>query len=209
MSPDQSLKSNQSGGPGVGAGGPPVWVFVLLALTFYWGFLYLDAHSGGFHPKVYEPHDSYATVQSLKVQKSPEELAFLGGKQVYTRCAACHQPNGLGSASVGYPPLSGSEWVLADKPNRVIAIVLKGLQGPIEVAGQQFGKVPMTPQGMGLSDKQIADVVTYIRRNTEWNEAHNLPLVTADEVKSVREAIADRTTPWTVEELVQAVPDGQ
>jgi hypothetical protein len=36
-----------------------------------------------------------------------------------------------------------------------------------------------------------------------------LPLVTAEQVKAVRESIADRSAPWTAAELVQQFPDGQ
>ena len=150
-------------------GGPKPWVFVLMVVTLYWAINYLDGHGGGFNAKVYSPHKDATVVASLKVQKTPEEQAFESGARIFRGiCAACHQPNGRGNANAGYPPLVNSEWVLNESPSRAIAIVSKGLQGPIEVAGQVYNKVAMPTQGAALSDEDIANVISYIRRN------HNL-----------------------------------
>lgn len=191
-------------------GGPKPWVFVLMFFLVYWGINYLDGHSGGFNAKVYAPHKNATAVANLKVQKSPEELAFESGGRVYRGiCAACHQPNGKGSDNAGYPPLAGSEWVLNQSPDRVIAIINNGLQGPIEVSGQTYGKVAMPAQGGALSDEDIASVLTYIRRNSDWGDEHNLSVITAEQVGKVRADIADRSSPWTTEELINQFPDSQ
>ena len=102
-----------------------------------------------------------------------------------------------------------SEWVLNESPSRAIAIVSKGLQGPIEVAGQVYNKAAMPSQGAALSDEDLANVISYIRRNGDWGDAHSLPLVTIEQVKAVRETIADRSAAWTADELVQQFPDSQ
>jgi mono/diheme cytochrome c family protein len=48
--------------------------------------------------------------------------------------------------------------------DRMIKLVLNGLYGPIEVAGQKYsGQVPMTPFGAMLNDEEIAAVITYVR----------------------------------------------
>jgi mono/diheme cytochrome c family protein len=39
-------------------------------------------------------------------------------------------------------------------------IVLKGLQGAVEVKGQQYGTAVMQPWDKTLTDKQIGDVMT-------------------------------------------------
>lgn len=188
-------------------GGPKPWVFVLMLVLVYWGINYLDGHSGGFNAEVYAPHKNAKAVASLKVQKSAEELAVEGGGRVYRAiCAACHQPNGKGSANAGYPPLAGSEWVLTESPDKVIAIIANGLQGPIEVAGETYGKVAMPAQGAALSDEDIANVITYIRRNADWGDAHDLSVISAEQVGEVRAKIADRTSPWTAEELAAEFP---
>ena len=186
-------------------GGPKPWVFVLLLFLVYWGINYLDGHSGGFNAQVYAPHKNVMAVENLRVVKSPDELAYEKGQSIYSRCAACHQPNGLGNANVGYPPLAGSEWVLNESPRWVIAIVLKGLRGPIEVKGETYNNV-MAAQGAGLSDEDLANVITYVRRNADWGNDPNLPIVTPEQVKSVREEIDSRPSMFTVEDLLELYP---
>ena len=191
-------------------GGPSPWVYVLMLFLVYWGINYLDGNSGGFNAKVYAPHKNATAVANLKVQKSPEDLAFEEGARVYRGiCAACHQPNGKGSDNAGYPPLAGSEWVLTESPDRVIAIINNGLQGPIEVAGKTYGQVAMPAQGGALSDEDIANVMSYIRRNSDWGDEHNFSIITAEQVSEVRAKIADRTSAWTAEELINQFPDSQ
>ena len=191
-------------------GGPSPWVYVLMLFLVYWGINYLDGHSGGFNAKVYAPHKNAMAVANLKVQKSAEDLAFEDGARVYRGiCAACHQPNGKGSDNAGYPPLAGSEWVLTESQDRVIAIINNGLQGPIEVAGKTYGQVAMPAQGGALSDEDIANVMSYIRRNSDWGDEHNFSIITAEQVSEVRAKIADRTSAWTAEELINQFPDSQ
>ena len=189
-------------------GGPSPLVFVFLLILVYWSINYLDGHSGGFNANVYSPHRNLAEVQSLKVVKSPDELAYEKGASIYGRCAACHQSNGQGNANVGFPPLAGSEWVLEESPNWVISIILKGLMGPVEVKGKTYNNV-MAAQGAGLSDEDIANVVTYVRRNADWGNDPNLPLVTADQVKKVREETDSRPSMWTIEDLLNQYPKSQ
>ena len=113
-------------------------------------------------------------------------------------CLPCHQPEGKGLPGV-YPPLAGSEWVRGDAA-RLIRILLHGLGGPITVAGQSFGLRPdaiVMPSLGGLTDEQIADVLTHVR--SDYGEkAGDVP---ADEVKKMRSANPNRETPWSVEEL--------
>jgi putative membrane-bound dehydrogenase-like protein len=120
------------------------------------------------------------------------------GESIYEMaCLPCHQPEGKGLPGV-YPPLVGSEWVRSDS-GRLIKILLHGLTGPITVAGQNFGgpnAVPMPSLG-GLTDEQIADVLTFVRK--EFGATASA--VSANEVKKVRAATANRVEPWTAEEL--------
>ena len=72
------------------------------------------------------------------------------GKVVYsTTCAACHQATGEGVEGT-YPPLAGSEWVNGDEA-KVVRIVLHGLTGPVEVAGETYSGM-MPPWGGVLKD---------------------------------------------------------
>ncbi|MEQ9289128.1 MAG: PQQ-dependent sugar dehydrogenase [Cyclobacteriaceae bacterium] len=90
-----------------------------------------------------------------------KEQVLGGEKTYYTYCSVCHQTDGEG-ASGRFPSLAGTDWVVGDK-KRLIQVVLNGLEGSIEVNGQTFNGV--MPQHSFLSDKDIADVLTYIRSN--------------------------------------------
>lgn len=117
------------------------------------------------------------------------------GKQVYsTTCAACHQASGEGVEGV-YPPLAGSEWVTGDA-GKLVRIVLHGMTGPVEVAGETYSGA-MPPWGGVLKDVDIASVSTYMR--TSWG--NKASPVTAAEVAKIRTATKARTTPWTAPEL--------
>jgi len=117
------------------------------------------------------------------------------GKQVFsTTCAACHQATGEGVPGV-YPPLAGSEWVTGDEA-KVVRILLHGVTGPIEVAGETFNSM-MPPWGATLKDADIAAVLTYAR--STWGNK-GTP-ITAAKVAAIRAATASRTTPWTAAEL--------
>jgi mono/diheme cytochrome c family protein len=122
------------------------------------------------------------------------------GESIYEMaCLPCHQPEGKGLPGV-YPPLVGSEW-LRGHPAPLINILLHGLTGRITVAGEDFGgpnAVPMPSLG-GLTDEQIADVLTFVRKEFGANGS----AVSAGEVKKVRAATANRVAPWTTEELSQ------
>ena len=120
------------------------------------------------------------------------------GETIYEMaCLPCHQPEGKGLPGV-YPPLAGSDWVRGDA-SRLIKIVLHGLQGPITVAGQTFGgpgAVPMPALG-GLTDEQIADVLTFVRGTF----GAGATMVKPSDVQAVRAATGSREAAWTVEEL--------
>lgn len=84
------------------------------------------------------------------------------GEQVFKRnCASCHQIDGSGVPHLA-PPLIGTKYVLGDKA-RLIHIVLDGLNEDIEIENEHFTN-PMPPFSK-LSDKDIANVLTYVRSN--------------------------------------------
>ncbi len=118
----------------------------------------------------------------------------VNGAEVFTRCAVCHQPTGLGLPGA-YPPLAGSEW-LNNNPEVPIRIVLHGLMGPITVKNTSFNNA-MTPFGDQLSDAQIAAVITYER--SSWGNAS--AKVSPEQVAAVRAATKSQTTPWNPADL--------
>lgn len=82
------------------------------------------------------------------------------GAKLYTQhCLTCHGPDGKGSPDL-IPPLSQTDWVTGDK-GRLIRIMLLGLSGEIEVNGNTYNQE--MPAYDYLSDKEIADILTFIR----------------------------------------------
>ena len=101
------------------------------------------------------------------------------GKKVYdSLCLICHMPDGAGVPGM-YPPLIQTDWVVGDK-DRLIDITINGLSGEITVDGEVYNSI--MPPNLHLSDQQVADVLTYIRKSF-GNDASE---ITAEEVEEVR-----------------------
>jgi mono/diheme cytochrome c family protein len=180
----------------------PIGLVVLLALLGYGALLLLNAQGGGFNAQVYSPYSDIDRVLDSWPPTGPDPRA---GEKVFNKyCIVCHQATGLGMPGQ-FPPLAGSEWVGAKAPNRIIRIVLNGLQGPIEVKGQQFNNT-MLPWKDTLKDDEIAAVLTFVRGNKAWG--NNAAPVTEAEVKAIREKIKDRSNSFTPDEL-QKLSDGE
>lgn len=125
-----------------------------------------------------------------------EAQRFEEGKTLFqVTCAACHMPDGLGQEGKA-PPLLDSPFLLGP-PERLIRIVQNGVTGPITVHGRVYD---MTMPGLqGISDEQIAAVLTYARR--EWE--HRADPVDPSTVAGVKKAIGGREVPWTEKELLR------
>jgi mono/diheme cytochrome c family protein/glucose/arabinose dehydrogenase len=118
-----------------------------------------------------------------------EQAQFNAGRDVYANvCQACHQPDGRGQDKIA-ASLIDSRLALA--PSDIpIRILLNGKEGATGL---------MPPIGATLTDDQIANVLTYIRR--DWG--HSGTPVSSATVKTVREKSAGRTRPWSDEELLK------
>jgi mono/diheme cytochrome c family protein len=115
-------------------------------------------------------------------QGGVDKASMERGKKIYdTYCLACHQVDGSGVPGLN-PPLTKTKWVLGDK-KQLIIILLKGMDEPIEVNGEEYSNV-MASHAF-LTDPEIADVLTYVR-NSFGNKAS---VVTASEVKVVRATV--------------------
>lgn len=137
--------------------------------------------------------------------KGKEREMFIKGKEIYSRegfCITCHQPDGNGLPGSGFPPLSGTPWVTGNT-DRLIKIVLKGLQGQIHVNGKKYpGHVPMTPfEGM-LNNEEVAAVLTYVRNSFD-NKAS---AVKPEDVERVRNEIKDKSGFFNPSELLEQHP---
>jgi glucose/arabinose dehydrogenase/mono/diheme cytochrome c family protein len=100
------------------------------------------------------------------------------GKMVYMQtCVTCHQPDGGGVQNMN-PSLIKSSFVRGSKTT-LINTVLNGMKGK-EIGGETYHGV--MPSMAYLSDKQIADVTTYVR-NSFGNKGS---AVTTSDVKRLR-----------------------
>jgi mono/diheme cytochrome c family protein len=105
---------------------------------------------------------SSAMIQKNTITK-PQSLGYQAdsGKIIYeTYCLACHQEDGSGVPGMN-PPLIKTDWVLGDS-TRLIDVVLEGLKG-IEINGDNYSNE--MPSHDFLTDNQIADVLTYVRKS--------------------------------------------
>ena len=171
----------------------PVWLLVLCFLLLYWGMVYFDQHSGWFNAQVYTPYRSAAELAIYQPPTGGPDLSR--GKVIYENiCGLCHNNDGAGKPGQA-PPFVGSEWALGS-PSRMIRIPLAGLAGPIQVNGQPWN-LAMPAMGAALPDDDLAAVLTYIRQS--WG--NKASAITAEQVKTVRAEVGNRTQPWTADQL--------
>lgn len=175
-----------------------------LALLFgfsgliFWAGTYLNRYSGKFDPKIFDENAHPSTGAEVVAKIDP---VVLGKKQYASACIACHMPDGNGIATVN-PPLAGSEWVNGPE-ERLIRIVLHGLNGPVKVKGGDFnGAMPVfgkvAGSGYSWSDDKIAAVLTYVRQ--EWGNKSGP--ISAETVAAIRAKEGDRKQ-WSSEELLK------
>lgn len=139
---------------------------------------------------------------SSKSLSTEEKQQYIVGKPLYeTACASCHGTDGQGLVPIA-PPLEESEWVEGSE-ERLIKVVLHGLEGPITVKGKVYQAPEVQPVMPGIkysqefTDEKIAALLTYIR-NAWANEA---PAIHPETVSAIRKETMDRKTPYQEEEL--------
>lgn len=154
--------------------------------------------------RVEEIIDDHPAPVAPKHLTATDQQRYLAGHAIYHRegyCSTCHQSDGNGLPSAGFPPLSGSFWVTGNE-ERLIKVALHGLMGPLELKGVKYpGQVPMTPFGGMLSNQELSDLLTYVR-NSFGNQA---TAVSPDTIDRVRKATGERSF-YTPEELLKEHP---
>ena len=175
----------------------PPWLIGVIGFGIFWAGAYLFSFSGGFSADVFDFQPKFGAAGGGA--KGPPDPKVVGKALFSANCVTCHQATGLGVPGQ-YPPLAGSEVELGDATNQLIAIVLKGLQGPVVVAGKPFNNAMQAWEGQ-YTDSQLAAILTYVR--SDWG--NNAPPITADMVKQIRAEFKDRKEQWTWPE-VQKIP---
>lgn len=176
---------------------PLAMLFVFAGCIFF-GATYIGRFGGHFDSRIYDENMMHFAVATTAAPVSPVEMGhrlFLSAGA----CNVCHQVTGLGIPGA-IPPLAGSEWAQGPE-DRVIRIVLYGLQGPISVKGNHFNSaMPAFGQvaggGYNWSDEKVAAVLTYVRQ--AWG--NKAPPITAAKVSQIHSQIGDHKQ-WTPAEL--------
>jgi alcohol dehydrogenase (quinone), cytochrome c subunit len=151
------------------------------------------------------PEDALATAKYLKTLRSSGEEpaarfsydklerillkngdASKPGARIYLdNCAACHRPDGIGYERV-FPRLAGNPVVRAENPKSLISIVLEGSRTPRTASTP--AQFTMPSFAWRLSDKDVADVVSFIR--TSWG--NSAAAVSSAEAAKTRESLQPR-----------------
>jgi mono/diheme cytochrome c family protein/glucose/arabinose dehydrogenase len=148
------------------------------------------------------PGGSAVVTAEMSALTPEQQTRVAQGRDLFTQlCAACHQPHGGGLGNVA-PPLNGSAWV-AGPPERLARVVLHGLYGPLEIAGVLWNHHMPGFRESGLTDEQIAAVLSYVRR--AWDNSADV--VEPGLVRRVRSETQGRELPWTANELLGVAAD--
>jgi mono/diheme cytochrome c family protein len=185
----------------------PLWLMALCGIAIFWAGTSFSGGFGGsyFSADNYSVHPGETT--SLPGAPggpgAPEpgpSLAELGANYFSANCATCHQANAAGLPGQ-YPPLAGSEYINGGSW-RLGMILLKGIQGPIKVEGQQYpGAIVMPSWEKALPDKKIAAILTYLRSNF----GNHAGPISPEQIADARKEFANHPDPWHESDLL-AVP---
>src|SRR6267143_7137761 len=192
--------------PRVGAEPLSIWLIAIYGLAVFFGGAYLGRYSGNFSGDGLDPLGAPPPAKKGGGPQGEQQQAELTprdrGKKIFAaNCQTCHQANGLGVPGQ-YPPLAGSEFTIGGS-RRPAMIVLKGLQGPVKVKGQQYGTAVMQPWDKTLTDQKIADVMTYER--SDWGNGASP--VTAEQIAALRKELASHPESYSEADILGA-PDG-
>jgi mono/diheme cytochrome c family protein len=176
----------------------PLWLVWLIGLGLFWAGAYLFSFSGGFKADVFDFEPKFGA--QAGGPRLPPDPKVVGKALFSANCITCHQANGEGLPGQ-YPPLAGSEVETGDATNQLIAIVLKGLQGPVEIKGKPFNNAMQAWESQ-YTDQQLASILTYVR--SDWG--NNAPAITAEMVKQIRDEFKDRKEQWTWPEIQKIPP---
>jgi mono/diheme cytochrome c family protein len=187
----------------------PLWLTGVCFLAAVWAGIYFGIFNGGMSANVYNEYESSPAVLFPLPQKAgagagaaeaPQSLAQQGKAVFAASCMVCHQASGQGVPGQ-FPPLAGSD-IVQGGDKRLVAIVLKGLQGPITVSGKPFTSAAvMPPWEAQLSPKKIAAVLSYIRQ--EWG--NKAPEVSEAKIVAAKKEFAAQAAAWT-EAALNAIP---
>lgn len=155
-----------------------------------WRIMFKGDRENFADPQLRDLQQRMQTVSYLKTPDPEEDHlqrgnTLQGGILYNSYCASCHQRDGRGDGN-RYPPLRGDHWVDGAQDERLIRIILGGLEEEIIVNGQTFyGMMPGFDNV--LDDLAVSSIVTYIK--TRFNQARG-SVVTPAEVAEIRKRMS-------------------
>lgn len=131
---------------------------------------------------------------------APQGAAAQATSAFATTCAACHGQNAEGIPGFAPPLKDTALWTQlgAAAPEYLAGVMISGLSGTIEAAGQTYAGMAMPAQAQ-LSDKDLLAIAEYVLR-----EVNGLELTLTPEVLA-----AARASPPTHEALLELRDGGQ
>jgi mono/diheme cytochrome c family protein len=180
----------------------PVWLYLICGFAlFLAGSSFTGFQTFGRGMLDQGPGGPVASAAGTQVE-APLTPAQIGAKVYGQNCASCHQASGAGQPGM-YPPLAGSEWVLGSK-QRLAAILLKGLQGPLTVSGGSYGAQVMPAWETSIPPDKLAALLTYLRAS--WGNTAGP--VTEDEITAAKTKFGAQNGAYTQEQLLGIAPNG-
>lgn len=113
----------------------------------------------------------------------PDEARMAAGEAIYhDNCSACHGGDGAGAGAL-FPSLVGNSIVAQGNPETLARVVLAGSQAVHTVGAPTTPAMPSL--AWRLKDREIADVLTYVRGS--WG--NSAPAISSDDVAAVRKEL--------------------
>ena len=124
-------------------------------------------------------NDSTVSTMNEAANGTVQDAMDHPGKKVYDNyCKACHMSDGKGMKGM-HPPLINNATVNG-KASKLIDITLNGMMGKVTIDGVEYNGI--MPPHNHLTDKQIADVLTYVKQNF----GNDSGVITVDQVRKLR-----------------------
>jgi mono/diheme cytochrome c family protein len=187
----------------------PGWLLAIFGAVICFSGVYFGIYHGGFQGNVFNEEQSSPEIlfarkggAAAQAEVVAEQTLVEQGKAIYANCQPCHQASGLGIAGQ-FPTLAGTDWVNGSE-KRLVAILLKGLMGPLKVGDATYnGAMPAWEKA--LSDKKLAAVMSYVRASF----GNNSPEISEAKVAAARKEFAAQVAPWTEADLLKIPADAK
>lgn len=155
---------------------PTTKLFLGLVLLFMGWLPFKNADS----PSTQILKKNHILIRKVDKSKEVEQNSQMPGKEIYTDfCIQCHGANGKGDGK-NFPPLDGSDWLRKKRKQSIYAVKF-GQTGEIVVNNTTFNNT-MLP--MGLSNKEVADVMNYIMNS--WSNKSGKKVTEAEVEKIIK-----------------------